>query len=261
MTTTPSTKERAQDAASTAADEGKHVAGVAKDEAQNVAAEAVNQARGLVDQALSQVDEQSRTQRDRAVGMLQSLSDDLEQMATQAGSSGLANDLAREIAQRARAISARLDGREPNEILDDVRSFARRRPGTFLLGALAAGVVAGRVVRGAKAAQDSGPSASGVTQSGSVSAVAATPGAPLAAPATHGYQTMEPAGTDVAGDPLSGGGPMGEPTTGAPETGTSLYGGPTRPDTTGSTATTPSYGQSEIAAPPADEGLSGGTRS
>lgn len=157
MTSTPSTKERAQNAASTAADEGQHVAGVAKDEAQNVASEAISQARGLVDQALAQVDEQSRSQRDRLVTTLRSLGDDLDQMAEQASSSGLATDLAREIAQRARAIGARLDGREPNEILDDLRSFARRRPGTFLLGALAAGVVVGRVARGAKAAQSSEP--------------------------------------------------------------------------------------------------------
>ena len=33
--------------------------------------------------------------------------------------------------------------------LDEVRSFARRRPGTFLLAAAAAGLVAGRLTRGA----------------------------------------------------------------------------------------------------------------
>lgn len=275
MTTTPSTKERAQDAASTAADEGKHVAGVAKGEAQNVAAEAVNQARGLVDQALSQVDEQSRTQRDRLVGMLQSLGDDLEEMASQASSSGLATDLAREISQRAKAISSRLEGREPNDILDDVRSFARRRPGAFLLGALAAGAVAGRVARGAKEAKSSGPSSLGTTPSGYAAVppgpVAATPGAPLAAPVTHGQQTMPPAGTDYGSDPL--GGPV-PPTTGAPQTGGPLYGGPTPPDSPGTPASAPSYGQSEISAPPGttsgssfgqerpgEEGLSGGTRS
>ena len=53
----------------------------------------------------------------------------------------------------------RLDGREPSQILDDVRAFARRRPGAFLLGALAAGVVAGRITRGAKESQSSSGSA------------------------------------------------------------------------------------------------------
>jgi hypothetical protein len=42
-----------------------------------------------------------------------------------------------------------LEQREPGELLDEVRALARRKPGTFLLGALAAGVVAGRLTRGA----------------------------------------------------------------------------------------------------------------
>jgi uncharacterized protein YjbJ (UPF0337 family) len=162
MTSTPSTTGKAQVTASTAADEGKHVAGVAKGEAQNVASQAKDQARGVMDDALSQVQEQSRTQRDRLVGTLQTFGDDLEQMAAQGGRSGMATDLARQVAGKARDLSGHLDGREPVELLDEVRDFARRRPGTFLLGALAAGVVAGRFARGAKEAKgnDGAPSTS-----------------------------------------------------------------------------------------------------
>lgn len=151
-----------QQTAGTAADESRHVAGVAKDEAEQVATQAKQQARGLLDEAKSQVDEQSRTQRDRLVGTLQTFGDDLEQMASQGGRSGMATDLAREVAGRARDLGRRIDGREPTQILDDVRDFARRRPGTFLLGALAAGVVAGRLTRGAKeAGSDNGTGAAG----------------------------------------------------------------------------------------------------
>jgi hypothetical protein len=153
MTTTPSTSDRAQETAATAADESKHVAGVAKDEAQHVAEQAKQQARGLLDDAKSQVDEQSRSQRDRLVGTLQAFSDDLEQMASQGGRTGLATDLARQLAAKTRDLSSNLDGREPSDLLDDARDFARRRPGLFLAGALAAGVVAGRLARGAKQAQ------------------------------------------------------------------------------------------------------------
>jgi len=146
-------KEQAQQAAGTAADETKHVAGVAQDEARRVASEATSQVQDLVGQATSALDEQSRTQRDRLVGTLRSFGDDLEKMASQ-GEGGLAADVAHQAADRAHALSSRLDGREPRDLLDDVRSFARRRPGTFLLGALAAGVVAGRLTRGAKASHD-----------------------------------------------------------------------------------------------------------
>ena len=153
MTTSSSAQERAQEAASTAAGESKHVAGVAKQEAQSVASEAVTQARGVVGDAVQnatgQVNEQTRAQRDKLTETLRSLGDDLEKMAASADS-GLAGDLAREVAQRAHSISERLDGREATELLEDARSFARQRPGVFLLGALGAGVVAGRLLRGTK---------------------------------------------------------------------------------------------------------------
>lgn len=151
MTTNTSPVERAQDAASTATDEGRHVAGVAREEAQNVASTAAEQARSLVGEArsqvTSQVDEQVTGRRDQLVGMLGSLGEDLDSMAQ--GGSGLAADLVREVSDRARTLGQHLDGREPGQLLDDARDFARRRPGTFLLGALAAGVVAGRLFRGA----------------------------------------------------------------------------------------------------------------
>ena len=138
-------KERAQHAASTAADEGKHVAGVVAEETKSVAGEAKDHARNLVSEARSQlqgqVDDQSRQQKDMLVGTLSTFGDDLASMAQ--NGSGLAADVAHQVAERASSLSRHLDGREPSELLDDVRRFARQRPGTFLLGALAAGVVVG----------------------------------------------------------------------------------------------------------------------
>ena len=40
-----------------------------------------------------------------------------------------------------------LENRRPEELLDDVKRFARQRPGVFVLGALGAGFLAGRVLR------------------------------------------------------------------------------------------------------------------
>jgi hypothetical protein len=161
MTDTPTT-ERAKATASTAADEGKHVAGVAQEQASSVATEAAQQARSLAGEAQAQVTdqlaEQSRQQRDKLVGTLGTLGDDLHRMADQ-GEGGLAADVAREVAGHARSLTSYLDGREPGELLDDVRDFARRRPGTFLAGALVAGLVAGRLARGVKDSP-SGPGSS-----------------------------------------------------------------------------------------------------
>ncbi|MCR6030422.1 hypothetical protein GGQ22_03085 [Nocardioides sp. zg-579] len=189
MTTDTSAKDRAQQAASTAAEEGRHVAGTAAGEAKQVAGQAAAQARSVVTDALgqasTQAQDQARTQRDRLVTTLSTLGDDLDGMAEQAPD-GLATDLTRQAAEQVRSFSSRLDGREPAELLDDVRAFARQRPGTFLLGALAAGVVTGRLLRGAgdgiagaAAATPSTPPAGTTTGTGTTPTYAA-PAGPLA---------------------------------------------------------------------------------
>ena len=167
-------KDQAAQAASTAADEGKHVTAVAGGEAQKVAGEAKQQGKALLDDAKGQLQEQTKVQHERVVQTLSSLGDDLQQMSSQSDS-GLASDIVQQAAQRVRGISDHLQRREPAELLDDVRDFARRKPGTFLLGALAAGVVAGRFARGAQKAASSGSTGStdslgtGASSTGSLS--------------------------------------------------------------------------------------------
>jgi hypothetical protein len=224
MTTDTSAGQRAQEAVSTATDESKHVAGVAADEAKSVAAEAKDQVRGLAAQAMGdvqgQVEDQTRQQKDRLAGTLATFSTDLGSMAE--SRSGLAAGAARELADRAHTLSEHLDGREPRELLDDVRRFARQRPGTFLIGALAAGVVVGRFARSTKdaaAAADAGrgthkpTTSAGLTDQATQTSVlparsgepfaAPTPPAPLATPAGDPYG-------DLHGDPY--GDPSGGPT-------------------------------------------------
>jgi hypothetical protein len=156
---TSGAKDQAKQAAGTAADQGKHVAGVAQDEVKNVAAEAQNQLRGLLEEATTQVDEQSRAQKTRLAETVRTFGDDLESMRGQGQQDGVAAQVVQQVAGQARSLASHLDDREPSELLDDVRRFARRRPGTFLLGALAAGVVVGRMTRGAKASQNQSSSA------------------------------------------------------------------------------------------------------
>jgi hypothetical protein len=116
----------------------------------------------LLEEARTQVEEQGRSQRDRLVSTLSTFSDDLDSMSQQgSGSEGVAADVVRKVSEKSRELSRRLEGREPRELLADVRSFARRRPGAFLLGSLAAGMVAGRLLRGAKDAEGTTSSAAG----------------------------------------------------------------------------------------------------
>lgn len=212
-------KEQAKQAAGVAADQGKQVAGTAQDEAKRVASEARSQARGLIDQATSQVEDQSRNQRDRIVDVLRSVGHDLDNMASHSDG-GTASDLVREAADRAKALSSRLDGREPRELLEDVRGFARRRPGTFLLGALVAGVVAGRLTRGAKDATSNSGTVTGSSTgarsevgTGIDPAITSMTPAPAAEPTSLGTRpTPTRTHGTATGDPLAGTGtPSTEP--------------------------------------------------
>lgn len=200
-------KGQAKQAAGTAADEGKHVAGAAQGEAQKVASEAKSQVTGLLSQATSQVEDQSRTQRDRLVETLRSFGDDLEQMATN-GESGMASDLAREVADRARGLSTHLDGREPRDLVDDLRHFARRKTGAFLVGALAAGVVAGRLTRGAKDAKSdtAGSTSPGGRDYAGQPAVGMTtaPSGGASDPTSYGSGTVEGSGLPHPGGSVAG---------------------------------------------------------
>lgn len=170
-----------QDTKATARQEADNVVGTTREEIASVASTAQDQARNVLDEARSAMDEQSRTQRDRMVELTRSVSDDLEQMA-QNGPDGTAADIARQAAGKIRSLGERMDGREPSEMLDDVRRFARRRPGTFLLGALAAGVVVGRLARGSKDASDTNDPGNVSARSASDLAVSTDPAA-VGAPA------------------------------------------------------------------------------
>ena len=108
-------KERAQETASTAADEGRHVAGVAKEQTAQVASEAAAAAKNVASDVLKNVSdtarEQGGTQRDKLVSTLSTLTDDLSSMADQAPS-GLAGDIARQAADQARSLTSRMENRD-----------------------------------------------------------------------------------------------------------------------------------------------------
>jgi hypothetical protein len=157
-TTGQSTKDVAQDEAKnvgqTAAQAGSQVASTAADQAKEVAQVTQRQAQDLLDQGRSQLREQAVTQQQKAADGLSSLAQQLRGMAdgTSAGAPGPARDLIQQASGKLEEIGSWLQNREPAELLDDVRAFARRKPGTFLLGAAVAGVLAGRLTTGIKAA-------------------------------------------------------------------------------------------------------------
>ncbi|MGV9216097.1 hypothetical protein ACTFTM_29945 [Micromonospora sp. RB23] len=127
---------------------GGQVAHAAAEQGGQVAAEARRQARQLTGQAGGQLREQAQTQQRRAADGLRDIGRELGSMAERDGDSGLAGQAVRRVADAAQHAAGWLDEREPGEVLDEVRTYARRHPGTFLAGAAVAGLLVGRLTRG-----------------------------------------------------------------------------------------------------------------
>jgi hypothetical protein len=153
--TVDTAKGEAANVKDTAADAASGVKDVAKSEVSNVAGEAKYQARNLVDQTRSQLRDQTSNQQSQLASRLNSWASELGSMASKSDDSGPMTELAQEASRRVGEISHWLDNHEPADLLNEVKRFARRRPGAFLALAAAAGVVAGRVTRGAVAANTS----------------------------------------------------------------------------------------------------------
>lgn len=156
--------DEAKNVGDTAKQAGSQVAATASDQAKQVAHETQRQAKDLLDQGRGQVKDQVVSQQQKAGQSLSSLAQELRSLAdgTSEGAPGPARDLLQQGAGMVENFASKLQNREPAELLDEVRGFARRKPGLFLLGAAAAGVLAGRLTSGVKAAHtDSGPSTTG----------------------------------------------------------------------------------------------------
>ena len=166
QSTTSAAKGEAKDVGRQGVDAAKGVAHTAGSEAKNVAHEAGTQAKNLVGEVGSTLKSQAGTQQQRVTDGLRSISDELNSMAEKS-ESGTAQQLVQQVAQRTGSAASWLDGRDPGSLLDEVTGFARRRPGTFLLVAAGAGLLAGRLARGLQGGTDSSGSPSTGSPTGS----------------------------------------------------------------------------------------------
>lgn len=218
--TTDVAKDEARNVGQTAAQGASQVASTAADQAKEVVQETKAQAQDVISQGRDQLRQQVVSQQQKAGQGLAGLADALRGMADgNAPAPGPAADLVKQGASSLQQFADALQNREPADLLEEVRRFARRKPGTFLLGAALAGVVAGRLTSGVKAAHsDSGPSSSGTSGTYRTPTNYVDP-----APAYSGYETT---------------GTYSEATTGY---GTQTYGTETY-GTTGAPVPPPPYG-------------------
>jgi len=186
-----------------AAGAAQQVAGTAKNEAGNVVGEAKAQASNLVDQVRGEAGSQVSNQKDRLADLAHSYAKQLGSMASGSPEAGPVTDLAQDLSARLGGAGHWLQNHEPADVLEEVRRFARRRPGAFLLSALAAGVVVGRLTRGAVDEHRSDSSSS----SNATPQLTSGPAYQTPAPATYteplGYGT-QPTTTGYGAEPVAG---------------------------------------------------------
>jgi len=162
--TATTAKDEAAQVGQVAASAASDVAGTAKQQAGHVAGEAVNQLRSLTDDAKNQASRQVSQATDKLSSTVRSLAGEMRDMGQGKGdaNSKIAG-LVQQLADRGEQLADQISSRGPDGLVQDLRRFAARKPGTFLLGALAAGVVTGRLVKGATADSGSGASSAGTT--------------------------------------------------------------------------------------------------
>ena len=149
--------------ASDASDAGRHVVGVARDETKSVASETGRQARRFMGQVGNELRSQATTQQSRAAEGLRSVGSGFSEMATGSTQTGIAADLVRGAGERVNDAARWLDDRDPRALVEEVKGFARRRPGVFIAIAVGIGVIAGRLTRAIASSSEASDSSSNAT--------------------------------------------------------------------------------------------------
>jgi len=142
-------RDEAATVASTAADQALGVAQTATQATGQVVGEAARQARDLVAETRDQVRTQTQTQAQRLAENARSLAGQLTTMAST--TDGPATEITHQLAGKVQSLAGYIERTPPEAMVDDLRRYARQRPGMFLIGAGAVGFLAGRLIKGATA--------------------------------------------------------------------------------------------------------------
>jgi hypothetical protein len=184
--------EGAGEVAQTAQRAAGEVASTAAGEARALVEDARSQAQELMSKARGELSEQAEQRAQHAAQGLRTLSDQLRAMAEgHPEEAGPVASWTREMQLRLQQWSGRLEQGGVEGVLRDLSRFARRRPGVFLVGCVAAGVVVGRVVKDVAGADRPVPST----------------------PPSNGYESAPAAPSRTAGvlPPRDEVNPLGEP--------------------------------------------------
>ncbi|HVL99880.1 MAG TPA: hypothetical protein VM324_11370 [Egibacteraceae bacterium] len=166
-------KQEGQQLAESAAQEARSVGETVQEQAGRVAEDVSVHAQDLVSSAASQLEEQAEQQAHKLAEALRGAGEQARALAE--GRTEEAGDVDRYVHQVSGTlieIAGRIDELGARGSIEELQQFARRRPGAFLAGAAAAGLLTSRLLRNARA--DSSDGAEGTPD-----AIPATPpGAP-----------------------------------------------------------------------------------
>lgn len=150
QSTTDQVKSAAKDAAGDTKHAAKSVAGTAKSEAVSVKDDALREGTSLLREAQGVLSSQASDQVQRLSGAVSSVSSDLGRLSRgEKLDQGVTTDLAGQLNTRVQSAASWLEGKEPADLVDELKGFARRRPLAFLGIAAGVGLLAGRLTRGA----------------------------------------------------------------------------------------------------------------
>lgn len=180
-------REQAKNVAGTAVEGAHDVAQVAKHQAAQVGTEVKEQGKDLAHEARSQLRDQAQSQTGQIAGKLREIGDEIRALAD--GRPEQATNVrsyAEQAAGKISDLAGHVESRGFDGVIDDVKSFARRRPGAFLAGTAVAGFAVGRLFRNTSGSSQ--PSEMTSTRSASTSYVAPS----MATPQTTGLTVGPP---------------------------------------------------------------------
>jgi hypothetical protein len=125
------------------------VGSTVREQATQVTRETADQARHVVRDVRERVASEAEQQATRVSKQLGRIADELIDMARTAPPDSMTAGAIQSAADTSRQAARFLDERGAQGLLDSARDYARRKPGTFLLGAAVAGFLVGRVAKSA----------------------------------------------------------------------------------------------------------------
>ena len=194
-------KGKAGEAVDVVGEQAAKVADTAEEQVTEVAEETQVATQQLIGELRDQIKEQTQVQGQLLADQIRSLTRELRRMSEHGSEDSLATSVVRRVADNGDRVADELYERGPEGLLDEVKVFARRKPGLFLAGAALAGFAVSRAGKGVRAASD-GNSANHAPAEGGEPTDAVPPADRPSAP---------PPGTPPPGDELRDATEPGEP--------------------------------------------------